>query len=177
MTGGNGHAVADAPDGGVRVVLTPPEMTLALLVGGFRQVTNLRDGRRDRYGASPERGWQCHIEGAAGELAVAKWLNLYWSGQLGRLWAPDVGRLEVRTRSRDDYELLVHPDDPAAAVFVLVVGRMPTFRLVGWIRGAEATRRGRWDDPAGGRPAYFVPQAALAPLATLRRGMAGAAPA
>lgn len=161
---------------GVPVELTPAEMTLGLVVGGLRQVTNLRDGRGDKYRARNgsrqdqrlSSRWQFHIEGALGELAVAKLLNVFWSGNLGKLHVGDVGRLEVRTRSRDTYDLPVYAEDMDAACFVLVVGLAPRFRVVGWIRGEDAKRPEWWGDPANDRPAFFVPQAALHSMALLR---------
>jgi len=150
------------------VILTPPEMTLALMVGGLRQVTNLRDGRRDAHGARRDRGWQLHVEGAAGELAVAKALNLYWSGRLGCLRASDVGALQVRTTPCNGYRLVIHPEDPDDARFIFVVGMVPCFRLAGWLYASEGKRREWWDDPVGGRPAYFIPETALHAMDTLR---------
>ena len=154
------------------VTLSPVEMTLAANVAVLRQVTNLRDGRRDAHGAG-EGGWQCHIEGALGELAVAKFLNVFWSGSLGNLGADDVGVLQVRAAARDDSRLIVHAGDPDDRAFVLVVGRAPQLTLVGWMLGSTA-KQTRWiDDPVrrrgcAPRPAFFVPQTELHPVSELR---------
>lgn len=149
--------------------LTPAEMTLAMVIGGMREVTALRDGRTDAQGAPPALGFQYHILGAVGELAVAKRLNVFWSGTIGRVDAPgDVGPLQVRTGTGDTYRLCIYPRDPDGARFVLVVGLPPHVRVVGWLFGRDGKREEWWCDPTGkGRPAYFVPQAALHPLDTL----------
>jgi hypothetical protein len=149
------------------VILETSELMLAGTVGLMREVTNLRDERQDAYGASPEKGWQLHIEGCCGELAVAKFLNLFWSGQLGKLHADDVGFLQVRTRSKDHYDLMVHPEDPDDKVFILAIGLAPKFRLAGWMYGRDAKQKRWWDDPAGDRPAYFVKQSWLNPMSQL----------
>lgn len=153
------------PDDSIAVKLTASEMIQAAVVGSMRQVQNLTKCRRDAHGLSPENGWQVHIEGAAGEMAFAKWANRYWSGNLGDLQADDVGQTQIRTRSRHGYELIVHPDDADERVFVLLTGLAPTFRIRGWIWGWDAKRSEFWKDPAGGRPAFFVPHVALHPMA------------
>lgn len=151
----------------VRVRLTSGEMMQAALVGVMRHVGNLKRGRQDAHGYAGD-GWAAHIEGACGELALAKALGLYWSGAL-EFRADDVGRLQVRTRSRHDYDLIVHPEDPDDRPFVLVTGKAPDFRVGGWIMGRDAKRQAWWADPAGGRPAFFVRAEHLRPIEELAR--------
>jgi hypothetical protein len=150
------------------VVLRPNEFFYASTIGVMRQIKNLQNNRTDRYGARKEDGWRLHIEGACGECAFAKWMGFFWSGALENLNAPDVGRYEIRTRSREDYDLIVHPQDSDDARFCLVVGTAPRFRLAGFILGREAKQQKWWSDPAGGRPAFFVPQQALHPVHELQ---------
>src|SRR5688572_3645476 len=133
----------------------------AAQVGVMREVQNRRAGRVHAHGCGPDNGWSQHIEGAAGELAVAKALGLFWSGAVGNLAADDVGPLQVRTTRVEAGCLIVHPSDPADRAFVLVTGQAPDFMLRGWIMGRHAKRHKWWADPAGGRPAFFVPQRAL----------------
>jgi hypothetical protein len=111
------------------------------------------------------------IEGAAGEMAVAKLANIYWNGNMGNLKAADVGRLQVRTRSRDYYDLILHPTDPDDSAFILVVGKAPRFRIVGWIVARDGKLQKWWKDPAGNRPAFFVPQSELIQFDVLREKM------
>lgn len=151
----------------MEITLTTYEMMMAANVGVMRQVQNVKKDRRDAHGAPFDSGWQLHIEGAMGECAVAKALGLYWNGNIGRLDMPDVGPLQVRTRSRDHYDLIVHKDDPDDAVFIHVTGRNGTYTIGGYITGAEAKRPEYWQDPAGGRPAFFVPQDKLIPIGEL----------
>lgn len=170
-TAGDGIAMA----GGVEAVkLAWSEVLLAAQVALMRQVQNLAAGRENRYGAAPDQNWQIAIEGCCGELAVARYLDLFWSGAVGNLKAADVGPIQVRTRANHKWDLLLHPGDPNDAAFVLVTGRAPDYRLAGWLIGAEGKRKEYWQDPAGGRPAYFVPQAALMPMKALRDAVAGA---
>jgi hypothetical protein len=146
--------------------LTWYELMMAAHVGVRRHVESIRQDRHDRFGFAGD-GWGAHIEGAAGELAVAKATGRYWPGSVDAFDGPDVGGLQVRTRSRADFDLLVRPGDPARAIFVHVVGVAPHYRIVGWIRGGDA-KRPEWLARHGDRPpAYFVPQGCLNPPESL----------
>lgn len=155
------------------VALTWREVRLAALGGIDRHIYAASNGFAHRYGAESRSPWDTNIVGALGEWATAKALGRYPDGfdyQQERT-VGDVGRLQVRSRSRSDGNLVVHLEDPDAAAFVLVVpasGRSPRFlpfRVVGWIYGAEAKdpRYLSAADRPGGQM-FFVPQAALHPL-------------
>ena len=162
--------MSDAPE----VILTPGEMHVAATIGCLRQIENLGKRRSDAHGAPRDGGWQIHIEGAAGEAAVAKWLGRYWNGALGDLDADDVGTVQVRTTSRTDGCLILHDSDPDSRPFVLVTGVAPSFVLRGWIWARDGKRKEHWRDPVGGRGAYFVPQSALRPMRRSTKGQVDA---
>lgn len=156
-------------DTDMEITLAPSEVLQGALGGAMRYVQNLRKQRRDKHGAEHESGWDTHINGALGEVAVAKWLGRYWDGMgaLGDLHAGDVRGVQVRWRSKAWYDLILHVDDEDDLPFVLVTGDAPKFRLHGWLLGHEGKRPCFWADPAGGRPAFFVPKADLRPMAAL----------
>ena len=147
------------------VTLDTPELKHAAAVGAARHVAAIVRGHRDQHGAELG-GWSIHIEGACGELAASKALGRVWPAFVNTYRSPqgDLGDgIEVRTRSRHDYELIVRVADPDRP-FVLVTGIAPFFRVHGWIMGGEA-KRPEWLKPHGGRePAYFVPHEALRPM-------------
>lgn len=148
------------------VVLTWLEQLQAVEVGGIRKITALRDGRHVRRGQEPNN-WTDEIEGAAAELAVAKTTGRYWHALgKGHTDPADVGRLEVRSTGHAHGCLILHPDDPDEARFVLVTGRIPEFTIRGTIvaRDGKIDRYWRTDLRY---PAYFVPQAALEPFGLL----------
>jgi hypothetical protein len=149
----------------IELHLTRSAYEFAALAGEVRHGQNLKLGRRDAY-AFRGNGLAAHRLGAVGEYAVAKSLGLFWDGP-GELRAPDVGLLEVRTRSRHSFDLIVHPRDPDERAVVLVTCEEYVFRIHGWIWARDAKRERWWRDPAGGRPAYFVPQSALYDLSHL----------
>lgn len=147
------------------VTLTRYELDMAANVGVRRHVSAVTSGRKPTHGIDPSDGWRAHIEGACGELAVAKYLGKYWDGSVDTFRSmPDLGDIEIRTRSKDYYELIIREDDEPSKVYVLVTGIAPHYQVRGWIRGADA-RRDEWLQTHGGRPpAWFVPHEALTPI-------------
>jgi hypothetical protein len=152
------------------ISLTPEEAYMAFLVGGQRQLNSVLAGRRDAYGFKGDP-WRVHIEGAMGEMALAKCLGRYWSGAGERFEDDtDVGGIQVRTRSNHKYELYLWPKDETDAIYVLVTGLPPVYRVRGWITGADAKNEDWFKSLQTGRaPAYFVPTEALRPMAELRK--------
>lgn len=154
------------------VVLSNAECRAAALVGIERRLTALANQTHEVYGKAHDGlYWEVDVEAAAGELAVAKAMGVFWSaadsaaedragGDLGTMG----GRVtQVRHTKRLNGSLICHPRDHDDHVFILVVGAMPRFKVVGWLHGADAKNEQWWrtDRP---RPAFFVPQHALAPF-------------
>jgi hypothetical protein len=135
---------------------------MAASVGLRRQVSAVASNLEERHGIDPDDGWRVHIEGACGELAVAKFLGRYWDGSVDTFRSlPDLGNVEIRTRSKHVYDLIVRGDDDPQKFYVLVTGRAPFYRVRGWIKGEEA-RKDEWLQSYGGREeAWFVPASAL----------------
>ena len=142
------------------IKLSLAEMQIAAQVGIQRQIQNLKNGAVPAYGAGNKNDWQLHIEGALGEMALAKHLGIYWDGK-GKMRAPDVGDVDVRTRSKHTYDLIVHDRDDDGRFIYLLTGGNGTYRFHGGICARDAKHERYWKDPAGGRPAYFVPQSDL----------------
>ena len=147
---------------GVSVRLTNREMAMGAECGIMRNIAAMADDRCDQYGFAEEFGWNAHIEGACGEVAAGKIMGRFWSPTVNTFAAPDIGRhIQVRTRSRHDYDLPIRPKDKQEHLFVLVTGKAPLFMVRGYILAADA-RRDEWLADHGGRPsAWFVPQRAL----------------
>jgi hypothetical protein len=149
------------------VKLTWYEAAMASNIGLLRQLSSIKTGRVDQHGFNGI-GWDVHIEGACGELAVAKLLSCYWDGSVDTFKTPDIsGNLQVRTRSNHTFDLLVRPNDNPLDIYCLVTGKCPEFRVHGWIQGLHA-QKPEWKKNHGGRPpAWFVPQTALNPMSNL----------
>ncbi len=144
------------------IALDPREIMQASLCGVMRQVENIKLKRRPAHGAGREHDWQYAIEGALGEFALAKYLDIYIAGT-GTFAGPDVGGYEVRTRSKHSYDLIVRDEDEDDKTFWLVTGLNGVYVIRGWILAGDAKQE-EYLAEHGGRPAaYFVPQSALHP--------------
>ncbi len=154
----------------MKITLSWYELWIAGSIGLKRHIEALQKGLADKHGFNGD-GWGAHVEGAAGEMAAAKAMNRYYSGSINTFREGDVGKLQVRTRSKDGYELIVRQNDRDDDYFVLVVGKCPEFTVVGWIRAREA-KNPQWLREHGGREAaYFVPQGMLEPIETISQGL------
>ena len=143
-----------------QVILDWAEMILAAQAGVLRQVENIKKGVKPAYGAGNEKDWQYGIEGAMGEFALAKYLGVFWHGK-GKMWGNDVGVYQVRTSSRLDGDLILHPKDDDEKTYWLVTGLNGNYWIRGYIKAIDGKKDHWWRDPAGGRPAFFVPQSEL----------------
>src|SRR4051812_35443204 len=114
------------------IELTPAEMFRAALVGVARHLRVMTHGQHKSPLLDGDV-WGNHIEGAAGECAFAKYAGVYWDASEGTYDRyGDVAGLEVRTRRRKEYELLIRPGDHDKRRFVLVRGVCPSYDIVGW---------------------------------------------
>ena len=150
----------------VEVTLNRWEIAISGFVGVLRQSEAI--GRKLKSKMAPENPFEIHVNGAAGEMAVAKALNLYWKGGINEFKNADIGdHIQVRCRSKDGDALIVRDGDSDTEYFVLVTGKPPSLKVIGWLRGAEAKQEKWVSNPGGRGNAYFVPQQALHPIETL----------
>lgn len=140
---------------------------LGSFVGYSRQLSNVSRGRIDRAECPKEGAWDVHVQGALAELALAKIINCFWSGNFDQLNKADVGAIEVRSTPLEHGCLLLREKDSSEAVFVLCVGRDANWRAVGWLPGIEGKIRGYWREPNNRPGCYMIPQTALYPMADL----------
>jgi hypothetical protein len=153
------------------VSLTWPEIYLCSSVAAMRIIANIRDRRQPRFGAANGEGsYEIQWIGCLGEMAVAKHCNLFWGGSVGDFKAVDVGgKVQVRACSRADRRLILHHEDDDARPFVLaIVNDLPNVTLRGWLLAGDGKQQNYWEDPVGGRPAFFVPQTCLRPMDELK---------
>lgn len=81
-------------------------------------------------------------QGFGAEKAVSVWSGLPWNE--GKRGKPDVGKnVEVRQTKYSDGLLVLKSFDHLARIFILAIGRFPTYYLAGWIPGAEGVAIGR----------------------------------
>ncbi len=149
------------------------EMYQAGKVGWHRHVEAVYK-RKLRTRKFRKKNFVVHIEGAIGEIAVAKASNRYWGGtvNVGKRVA-DVGeRIEVRCRDETDGErdLIVRDDDPDDRVMVLVTwteSDLPSLKVWGWIEIKKAKKKKYLSNPGGYGQCYLIPKEDLNPMETL----------
>lgn len=152
----------------VEVRLTAVQAREAWYVGGLRQRQAVGQGRTDQHGLDPVMGLEVHAQGAAGEMAVALALGVHWAAPVNTYRrGGDVGVWQVRTRSEHWYDLLLRPNDRPNDVYLLATGKLPTFRVHGWITARDGMLPRLRAEHGGRVAAYFVPKDLLHPLGTL----------
>ena len=135
--------------------------------GMRRQRVNEARGLRGRNGGAWQgsKALDIHLLGAAGEVAVASYLGLkehLFKETEAKRGSDDLpGGIDVKTRSKSRYDLIVQKQEDPNKVFVMVTIENQQTLLHGWCYGHEAMKEEYWADPARGRPAYFVPKEAL----------------
>ena len=140
--------------------------------GMRRQRVNEARGLRGRNKGvwKGDKALEIHLLGAAGEVAVASYLGL--KGHLfketeAKRGSDDLPGIDVKTRSKASYDLIVQKREDPKKKFVLVTIENQQTLLWGWCYGHEASQKHFWADPARGRPAFFVPKNYLHSMETL----------
>jgi hypothetical protein len=159
----------------VCVKLSEEELLAARAEATRRQEQNESRGLKGRNKA-PNKGAKAiemHVLGCIGEIAVAKYLDLeehvFQSRSPDRNSADLPGNIEVKTRPKHHYDLLIQLDDNPEKIFVLVTSESPEEpRLVGWIYGEDAMKAHFVREYVRGRPCYSVPASKLNPVSTLQ---------
>lgn len=149
------------------VTLNSYELAQAGTTGLLRNIAALKRGYKNK---NETANWQNHVEGACGEVAVAKLLGKYWGGSVNTFKEGgdlDATGWEVRTRSSHHYDLIIRKDDADDRVFILVTGNAPEYRVHGWILAADGKQPKWLKDYGGHGDAYFVPKDALRGLGDL----------
>lgn len=137
----------------VTVKLTYGEMGMGILIGVMRHVMSAMNGHKDGAGLNrnDQETWESDIEGALAEEVVAKLKGWYWGGTLMNFNGADIGdKIQVRWTGWKNGCLILREKDRRECpdhIFYLVRGRMPTYEVVGKIRGAAAMCPEFWTVP------------------------------
>jgi len=156
----------------VEFAFTEEEREAACKEAFRRQAINEIRGLKGRNGgaATGAMALTIHLLGAAGEMAVASHLGLkefLYKETEAKRGSCDLPGIDVKTRSRHSYDLIVQKNEHPNKKYVLVTIQDKKTIIHGWIGGKDAMKEEYWSDPAGGRPAYFIPKTALMPMSTI----------
>jgi len=155
------------------IYLTPDQKKKALEEANRRQTVNEQKnllGRNNAPAFGPS-SLNMHRIGAMGEMAAAVFLNLQdqvFQATTSVRGSSDLpGDIEVKTRSKHSYDLIVQKDERPDKKMILITVEKGTIIIWGWCIAEEVMKKEYWSDPARGRPAYFVPKKVLRPIETL----------
>jgi hypothetical protein len=156
----------------ISFVFSEEERSLAMEEGMRRQGVNEAKGLRGRNGGAwkGSKALDIHLLGAAGEMAVASYLGLkehLFKETEAKRGSNDLPGIDVKTRSKHSYDLIVQRNESPDKKFVLVTIQDKTTLIHGWCYGRDAMKEEFWADPARGRPAYFVTKEHLRPMESL----------
>jgi hypothetical protein len=157
----------------IEFVFSEEERKQAMEEGRRRQSVNEAKGLRGRNRGAwrGDKALEIHLLGAAGEMAVAAHLgmkdHLYKENEAKR-GSDDLPGIDIKTRSKHCYDLIVQKNEDPRKKFVLVTIEKQKTLIHGWCYGEEAMQEQYWADPARGRPAFFVPKEKLRPIEELQ---------
>lgn len=129
-------------------------------VGVTRRIASLRRGETNKVN-NLDFGWHSDIEGALAELALAKYLNVFWDGSVNTFKKPDAGGFQVRHTQYANGCLIVRAGDDPKQRYCLVTGTHPDYTICGWVQGEEAREDAFLRNPGESYQAWFVPQERL----------------
>jgi len=146
----------------VEVTLEHYELLMGSHIGAARTVASILGKLEDRI-KRLGKDWTTDIQGAIGEVVVAKLTGRYWPGTIGTFKNKgDVGKDEVRTANEHNKSLIVRPHERGDAVYWLVTTeKIDVYRVQGWMRGSDAKQKCWLANPHNDGPAYFVPPGKL----------------
>ena len=158
----------------IHFTLSEEEKKMAIEEGVRRQKANEAKSLKGRNGGpeSGKKALRVHILGAAGEMAMASFLNLkqyiFLNKNANRGSADLPFNIDVKTRSKHYYDLIVQKNEDPTKIYTLVTIEDKKIFLHGWLLGKDCMRENFWADPANGRPAFFIPKNLLNPIESLK---------
>lgn len=112
--------------------------------------------------------------GTLGEMVVASYLGLkdyLYLDKVPKRGSCDLPGIDVKTRSKHGARLIIQGDEHPDKIYVAASIESGECRIYGWISGKDGMKAYYWDDPVGGRAAYFVPMRSLNPISGLPAAM------
>lgn len=162
--------------------LNKQEYAVARYVGKMRRAKNRADGRRDMK-KSPLNGLEIDQDAAAGELYIAKLLNVWpdlecvyqyglADGQLATGERYDVKLCRNLSENKPPLLANTWDDEHESTIYILAHGRGRKFRGVGWCWSVDLFDPARlewyWQGTANEKQLYVMPCSELRPLKELR---------
>ena len=151
----------------IEITLTEQEALQAALIGVQRHYRCEIRGSKQMHGfeSSGIDSLANDVHGAGGEIAAARALKLYWPATVDTFDKPDIGdNTQVRTAQKDHYCLIIRKTAKDSETYVHVTGKLPFYKVWGYIKAAQAKQDKYKKAPNNREPAWFVPAKDLVPI-------------
>jgi hypothetical protein len=126
------------------ITLSKVEIEIARLIGTYRSNESLKEGLLNRR----ESGLAFDIQNIAAKIVYAKYRDLYFDPSIDNFHGPDFkSNVKIRHTVYDTGKLIIRPQDDLNYYYVLITGKLPTFKIRGFIYGADAVRSEWHQDP------------------------------
>lgn len=146
------------------IELSVEEMGICAQGGAIRVANNIVNGLAKMPNNCPDdEVWHDAVEGAMGEMAVAKTLGIEWS--VGTKGGLDVGQFDVRQTKYPKGQLLLQKWDKNR-VNILVTGQFGKYKVIGYLYNPYGMVPKYWRGDIE-RPCYWIPQQDLIPFTTM----------
>lgn len=128
-----------------KIVLNPSERVLAVHIASGREENNLRKGFKEKKQCS-RSGWDINFEGVCGEIACAKFLDVYPDTEYNvnnppkhDLISRKGSTVDVKTtdKSKDSWATIISKGVNDVEKYMFVRGRFPVYEICGWLPSEE----------------------------------------
>jgi hypothetical protein len=153
--------------------LTSDEITQGASVAIRRRITCMfaKNKKAPHFISQDGSEWSTEIEGCCAEIAVAKYLGVYWNGGV---FDKKTSESDVRSDTRPRQvrhtvhghgHLIIYPEDNPEHNIILVTGRCPEYIICGWIPVKYGMIDKFWKEPPKINCAsWWIPQSELLPI-------------
>lgn len=151
------------------------EVLIAAVVAAMRRIQNMKYKTKRRFSdGRHEPIWHTDAISCLGEMAVAKYLDHFWSGAIGNWEAADVSTFyQVRATDWATGRLFLHRDDKDHMPYILARVDDNKVTLVGWVYGRDGKQQDYWVElsPVAfpGRFMFVVPNELLRSMDSIPR--------
>lgn len=159
--------------GRVWVTLSLAEMLHGTNLGVIRMYESHNHGGKHKHGFyNSNLDPLCiNVQGAIGEIVVAKARNLYFMPTVNTFKAADIGNnVQVRLRTKHEWQMIVRDDDDPDHIFVHVTGSGPVYCIRGWAYGKDVMKPEYRQNHGNRTESWFVPEEALKPFQIKEKG-------
>ena len=118
------------------------------------------------FGKQSKDEWKNDIEGALTEMAFCKAFGIYWDGSVNTFKNPDVPDtpIQIRGTEYNTGKLIIRENDPSNDLYILVVGSIPNYRIIGGLFGHQGKVDDYVSNPNNQGKCWMIPQEHLRPV-------------